>query len=73
LGRFVMKVITVNRYNVLSEMLTACFETRKGEPIAAVMYQWRAVFEVSVLEVHSRVYGLLLSVNGVGCSRTVYL
>jgi len=26
-----MKVTTVNIYNVLSKILTACFETQKGE------------------------------------------
>jgi len=31
-----MKVTTVNIYNVLSKILTACFETRKGEPLDAV-------------------------------------
>jgi hypothetical protein len=75
-----MKVITVKRYNVLSKILTACFETQKGEPLAEVdtsvefymweggvrmkdvMFQWRAVFEASVIGVHSRVCGLLLSI-----------
>jgi hypothetical protein len=35
-GAFVMAVITVNRYNVLNKIVTACFETRKAEPLAAV-------------------------------------
>jgi len=59
-----MKVTTVNIYNVLSKILTACFETQKGEEFKLgrggghmkdVMYLWRAVFEANVLDVHSRI------------------